>query len=164
MYKTNRLHIRTYHDSELEKIVELFSDPVVMKHADGVKTRAQVNRIWTAFREVKSSDPRRLYAVIEENSRKFVGNASINKCVVESGGYEIGFILKQDMWGKGYATEIAKFLVGHCRRDLNLKTVYATVDDDHPDSINVLTKSGFRFLRYEFDSQGRYSLYRNHES
>jgi len=43
--------------------------------------------------------------------------------------------------------------------ELNLPTVYATVDDAHSASINVLEKSGMKFERFEFDDDGRFSVY-----
>ena len=40
-----------------------------------------------------------------------------------------------------------------------LLEIYATVDDDHQASIRVLEKAGMKFSDYEFDEQGRFSVY-----
>ncbi len=43
--------------------------------------------------------------------------------------------------------------------ELSLREVFATVDDDYSASIRVLEKAGMKFERFEFDEDGRFSVY-----
>jgi RimJ/RimL family protein N-acetyltransferase len=40
-----------------------------------------------------------------------------------------------------------------------LREVFATVDDDHSASIRVSEKTGMKFERFEFDDDGKFSIY-----
>jgi RimJ/RimL family protein N-acetyltransferase len=49
-----------------------------------------------------------------------------------------------DSWGYGYATEALSTIV-NIARELGILQLYALCHPDHPASIRVLEKSGFRF-------------------
>jgi len=59
----------------------------------------------------------------------------------------LGYRLATEAWGKGYATEFARFSVEHSFNNLDLQEISATVRADHQASQNVLEKSGLRFIR-----------------
>ncbi len=69
------------------------------------------------------------------------------------------YFLRRDAWGQGFATEIEQRIIQYGFEELNLNKVFATVDDEHFDSIHVLEKVGMSFYTYEFDEQGRFSVY-----
>lgn len=53
-----------------------------------------------------------------------------------------GYILAQDSWGKGYATEVLEEIIALARR-LEVKQLVAECHADHIASIHVLNKCGF---------------------
>jgi ribosomal-protein-alanine N-acetyltransferase len=57
---------------------------------------------------------------------------------------ELGYMLRRDCWGRGIATEAARLLLDFAFGELDLHRVFAVVSDDHPASIRVLEKLGFR--------------------
>lgn len=57
---------------------------------------------------------------------------------------ELGYMLRRDCWGRGLATEAARLLLDFGFRELGLHRVFAVVGEDHPASIRVLEKLGFR--------------------
>ncbi len=72
---------------------------------------------------------------------------------------ELGFILPEDVWGKGYATEISKALASYSRDELKLDRIFGTVDEDHFASIKVLKKTGMTFFGYDYDETGRFLVF-----
>jgi len=58
---------------------------------------------------------------------------------------EVAFILEQNSWNKGYATETAKLLCSDCFMSNDNVIVLAYVEDDNKASIKVLEKVGMKF-------------------
>ena len=52
------------------------------------------------------------------------------------------FILKEEAWGRGYATKVCLRLLRFAFEETPLEEVVATVDDRHEASKRVLEKSG----------------------
>jgi RimJ/RimL family protein N-acetyltransferase len=90
---------------------------------------------------------------------RYVGHAGIYPRPTKKEDWEFVYFLCRDAWGKGYATEIARRLVEFAFEELSLTQIFATVDDEHLVSIRVLKKAGMNFQNYEFDEQGRFSVY-----
>ena len=67
--------------------------------------------------------------------------------------------MRKSEWRKGCATEIARRLIDFDFKELKLNEIFATIDDDNIGSIRVAEKAGMTFLRYEFDEEGRFSVY-----
>ena len=157
--QTARLVLRRYQDSDREKLIKLFTDEEVMKHVDdGVASTERAETIWSLVLK-NDFEKREVWAVFSLNSGDYFGPAKINRRAQHPKDWELGFIVRKEAWARGYATEIASFLVRFAFERLKLNEVFATVDDDHFASINVLKKVGMNFLRYEFDNQGRFSVY-----
>lgn len=58
---------------------------------------------------------------------------------------ETGYVLAQDAWGQGYATEALRAMV-EVAGSLGIHELTAGVHPDHGASIRVLTKGGFRLM------------------
>jgi ribosomal-protein-alanine N-acetyltransferase len=90
--------------------------------------------------------PREAYTVaIADTGGRVVGTVSL---LIESPTHrrgEIGYILRRDHWGKGYATEAAALMIDLAFRDLGLNRVWAVCDPDNPASARVMEKVGMRF-------------------
>lgn len=65
---------------------------------------------------------------------------------------ETGYVLAQDAWGQGYATEVLGAMVA-VARGLGIEELTAGVHPDHQASIRVLEKGGFHLLsRHDGDA------------
>ncbi|SOB82686.1 GNAT family N-acetyltransferase [Streptomyces sp. 1331.2] len=56
----------------------------------------------------------------------------------------LGYVLRRDVWGRGYAGEIVGLLCDFAFRTLDLHRLAARVDVDNTASARVLTRLGFR--------------------
>jgi RimJ/RimL family protein N-acetyltransferase len=72
---------------------------------------------------------------------------------------EVGYILPQQAWGKGYATEIAEALIEYGLNTLGLERLIATVDAGHVPSLRVLEKTGMSIRERVEDPDGLCLVY-----
>ena len=70
----------------------------------------------------------------------------------EDGLYHLGYNLRRDMWGRGYATEAAKAMLLWGHRELSINDFAAEHAIENGASGNVIRKCGFQLVRY-----GQYS-------
>jgi Acetyltransferases, including N-acetylases of ribosomal proteins len=126
------------------------------------------------FREImnhNTSDNRVSYefAVISEYTGEYIGFADIEIHLMNDNGgcAEIGYFLKPEYWGHGYASEIAATLIEICFLNLQLHRVTARCNSNNSKSEKVMLKAGmvkegeFRKVRYKdghWDNELHYSI------
>jgi RimJ/RimL family protein N-acetyltransferase len=81
-------------------------------------------------------DPRPSYNLVVEDAGGFSGWAGID----EAG--QLGWYLRSDRWGRGYATEATQLLLDFGFSVLQRATMWATADPENLASVRVLEKSG----------------------
>lgn len=142
---TARLTLRAKAPADRDAFVALVGDAAVMRHV-GDGRPLPLDEATRLF-----AKPSRAWSVVRTAGGDYLGHAWLED--------ELGFILRPAAWGQGHATEVARALVRHGLADLGLARIEASVDEDHPRSIRVLEKAGFRLAREEFDEDGRFLVY-----
>lgn len=79
----------------------------------------------------------------EEATPRLIGGIGIHPAE-DLGGYEIGYWLTPDAWGRGYATEAGRAMIGMARYAMGLRSLHARYYVGNEASGNVLRKLGFR--------------------
>lgn len=94
------------------------------------------------------------WAVIEKDTRAFLGWAGLKLITTETNGHinyhDLGYRLMRRYWGMGFATEAAAAAVDHGFEQLQLDAIYAIADTGNVSSVKVLQKSGLQ-LKSEFN-------------
>lgn len=158
--ETERLIFKFYSESDKAEFISLFTDAEVMKYVgDGVMTNEQAEAFWRKLFKKLYTQEFNIWAVFTKNSSRYVGHAGIYPRPTRKEDWELVYFLNRNEWGKGFAAEIARRLVKFAFEELSLLEVFATVDDAHSGSIRVLEKAGMKFERFEFDEDGRFSVY-----
>jgi [ribosomal protein S5]-alanine N-acetyltransferase len=159
--KTERLIIKNYEHENLNDFIKLFTDESVMKFVDnGVLTITEANRMWKKlFDEFYAKNLKTIYGVFAKEDFRYIGQCWIRPRVTKKEDWEIGYVLKKDEWGKGFATEVSKTLIKFGFNNLKLSAVFATIDVENARSIHVAEKSGMRKLRDEYDDEGLFYVY-----
>jgi [ribosomal protein S5]-alanine N-acetyltransferase len=85
-------------------------------------------------------------SVYENNTRSFVGRAGLVFLDYndQQPNIELGYDLSSIYWGKGYATELAKALIGWGFKHLNIGKIVAVTRPHNIKSQNVLKKAGMQ--------------------
>ena len=158
--ETERLVLRRYVEKDKQDFIRLFTDAAVMKHVgDGVLNAEQAEAFWRKLFEKLYPQNFNIWAVFAKRDSAYVGHAGIYPRPTRKEDWEFVYFLDRNAWGKGYATEIARRVIEFGFEELNLPEVFATVDDVHSASIRVLEKAGMSLKNYEYDEQGRFSVY-----
>ena len=64
--------------------------------------------------------------------------------------YELGFHIRSDQWGQGFATEAARAVIAHAFETLKVASLFAGHNPENKASRRVLEKLGFRYTHAEF--------------
>ena len=142
---TARLHLRRIDDGHLDDLVELDSDPEVMRFiSGGVPTPREVYETSLLERMKAYADQPFGFAAAYENDR-FVGWFHLRPSVVDETVLEIGYRLRRDAWGRGLATEGSRALVAYAFDSLDRTCVDACAMPDNAASIGVMKKCGMHY-------------------
>lgn len=88
------------------------------------------------------------WPIFEIGSNAFVGCCGLRPRNVNE--YEIGFHLRPEFWGRGYAAEAAKTVIHYAFKDLKAEKLFAGHNPANAASQKVLRKLGFAFIGDEF--------------
>ncbi|MFC1401708.1 MULTISPECIES: GNAT family N-acetyltransferase [Streptacidiphilus] len=147
--RTERLVLRGWRDEDLEMLVELDSDPEVMRYVgDGkVKSREEAaawfDRIRAAWAELGYG----LFAVELAESGELTGwvGLAVPRFLPEiMPAVEIGWRLLPRHWGRGIATEAAREALRFAFEEAELDRVVSICHVDNEPSRRVMEKLGLR--------------------
>ena len=83
------------------------------------------------------------WGVWERATGELVGDCTLFVSAHDHDAWEVGYGLRRDRWGRGYATEAVLACLRHGFEDLGLNRIVADVDPDNFRSMHVLEKCGF---------------------
>ncbi|MDG4827481.1 GNAT family N-acetyltransferase [Asanoa sp. WMMD1127] len=152
---TDRLVLRDFTGSpdEVEEVYALHDDPEVMRFINGGKpadramirerTLPDMMRGFPAFGGRPAC-----WAAEERTTGRFVGWFALRPVGgARSTVADLGYRLRREVWGLGYATEGARALVDKGFRDLGVEEIVADTMTVNARSRRVLEKAGLRFVR-----------------
>ena len=140
--ETERLYLRLWQADDFEQYARICADPQVMQYLGG-KTYSRLEA-WRHFAYLVGHWHLRGYghwAVEEKASGNLIGRLGLQN---PEGwpGFEIGWTLAQESWGKGYATEGAQRVLMYAFREMNQDHVISLIHPDNKASIRVAEKVG----------------------
>jgi len=105
-FKTNRLLLRQFKDSDLENVFKGLSHPDIVKYYgvsfDSIEaTKEQME--W--FANLEKEETGTWWAICSTDNNQFYGAGGLNNLVKEHKKAEIGFWLLPEFWGKGFMME-----------------------------------------------------------
>jgi len=97
---------------------------------------------WVSERDKESS----LLLIQDESTQTIIGLMFLHESTEEDSSVEVrlGYLIAQEHWGKGYATELVQGLVEWCKGVENIKSILGGVESTNLGSIKVLERSGFK--------------------
>ncbi|HEX2130669.1 MAG TPA: GNAT family N-acetyltransferase [Actinophytocola sp.] len=147
---TDRLLLRRFTETDADLLVELDSDPEVMRYLNGGRptSRTHVERsMLPAILGEYGRDPGLgTFAAFTRDGEEFVGWFMLRQD--EAGPpdeAELGYRLRQAAWGRGYATEGSRALLHYAFADRELNRVIAETMAVNAGSRRVMEKVGLRY-------------------
>ncbi|MCJ1677893.1 GNAT family N-acetyltransferase [Streptomyces sp. APSN-46.1] len=104
-------------------------------------TRDEAERYVAQAHEWGLADPVVQYILGIEAGRHLVGVVKLRRCPPGEG--HVGYVLREDIWGNGYATEAVRRLITFAFSAAGMDRLTAKHLPDNPASGRVLVKSGF---------------------
>lgn len=177
--ETQRLVIRAWTPADADAAFAIYSNPEVLEFLcmDGVRTREQMAerlRTLIARREVLA-DGMGSFALELKDGGEVVGAILLKQLplngqaaqwdawdhIADPLGHppitklEVGWHLRREYWGLGYATEAATEILRYGFEDLNLPEIWCVLNEDNLRSANVAQRLGLRSLGITMDYYDR---------
>ena len=150
--ETERLRLRWFRPDDIDRLTELDADPAVMRFINGGRATPRdeiedsVLPHFVRYAEVGHGYG--FWAAEEKATGTFLGWFHLRP---PHGGDatqpELGYRLRRDAWGHGYATEGARALVAKAFDELGAERVWASAMVLNAASSRVMEKAGLRHVR-----------------
>lgn len=148
---TERLRLVPMADEHFDGLYAMNSDPAVMRYITGKPdtpedTRAMIERVkerwalygfsWWTFFERETGE------IVGAGCVQYLGRDPANP-------HELGWRLRADRWGKGYASEAARHMARFAFEDLHAPLLCAVCQPDNRASAHVMEKLGMTYTGKE---------------
>lgn len=145
--ETPRLILRRFTENDAALVYELNSDEDVLKylHEPVLKDEDHSRQV---IRDIILPQYERnlgRWAIHTKNDLEFIGWCGL-KYRPELDETDLGYRLRKDYWGNGYATESAKHTLAHAFAALKLQTVTGRAHIENLASLKVLEKIGMTYV------------------
>src|SRR2546421_5612637 len=140
--QTERMLLRWFRETDFPQYLAMSSDPEVMKFLGGKpQTEIEAWKSMAAFMGHWYFRGFGVWAVEEKSSRKLIGRIGF---MDPSGwpGFELGWTLARESWGKGYATEGARRAMEYAFNEMHRERLISLIAPDNINSIKVAERLG----------------------
>jgi RimJ/RimL family protein N-acetyltransferase len=148
--QTPRLLFRPWTAADLGLALGLWRDAVVTEWIGGPfseeEVRARLAREIATF----AAHGVQYWPLVLRTSGEHVGCCGLRPYREKEGVYELGFHLHAAHWGRGYASEAARAVIGYGFDALGASALFAGHHPNNSASRRLLEKLGFRYTHDEF--------------
>lgn len=149
--ETERLLLRRFSEADGENLYLLDSDPDVMRYLSGGRAtprEAIENEVLPRFLEYHARfESLGFFAAVDKASGRFLGWFHLRPPKDASPGLELGYRLRKEAWGRGYATEVSLALIRKAFVELGAERVVAYALAVNRPSRRVMEKAGLKLRR-----------------
>ena len=158
---TERLRLREMEARDVPALFALRSDPRVMRHIGRPLARVEDDaaRLLADMRTATAERAGIAWALTLADDDELVGTFGFWRIAAEHHRGELGYLLRPDLWGRGFAREAGAAVVRHGFEVFGFHRIEACVDPTNAASIRVLEKLGFEregLHRGNFHFEGRF--------
>jgi RimJ/RimL family protein N-acetyltransferase len=143
--ETKRLLLRPLTLGDVDALVALHDDPEVARFIKRLERPAAEARLRLAEREWRERG-HGMFAVLDRVSGRFLGRAGL-KYWDQFDETEVGWALRRDAWGHGFATEAARACLDWGFASLEVRYLTAMIHPQNEASIRLAHRVGMSRLR-----------------
>ena len=142
---TDRLTLRPFADEDADGLFALQSNAHVLRYWDSPPwtDRARAERFIATCRQLAEEGSGARVAIDRSSDSAFIGWCSLSRWNPTFRSASLGYVLSDEVWSNGYATEAVRALLGWAFDALDLNRVQAETDTRNTASAHVLEKLGF---------------------
>jgi len=156
--QTRRLIVRKFKLTDLAGLIDMFSDPEVMRYIGPRRpmTDAEIQD-WLAEILHRQDSELSRYAVALKGTDELIGAAGLRD---EEGVKDFGYYFRRTYWGQGYAQEACSAIIDHIETSLHIMDYQIFIADENANSIRMIKKLGMRAVKTIAKSGELGSLYK----
>jgi RimJ/RimL family protein N-acetyltransferase len=141
--ETPRLLLRKFTEEDTDALQAVLGDPVTMEFYPAPLDRRGVEDWIGRNRERYNRDGYGLWAMLLRDSNQLIGDCGcILQEVEDRKEVEVGYHVRRDLWGNGYATEAARACTAYAFNSLGANRVISMIRPENLRSIRVAAKNG----------------------
>ena len=148
--KTNRIGFSKWKPEDIELARNLWGNPDVTKFIctsghfgeEDIKNRLEAEIANESRYQVQ------YWPIFDLDSDELIGCCGLRPH--KENLYELGFHLRPEFWGKGYATEAGHAVIEYAFHNLHTEALFAGHNPQNTASKKVLSKLGFEYIGDEF--------------
>lgn len=148
MIETERLIIRPFTDADLDRLIEMRSDPDVNKYLGGARLQnpeaiAKRMKVYMAAYEKYGFSAS---AAIWKETGETIGWGGLMP-LEDSGEIEVGYGFIKEYWGKGLGTEITRAWLDYGFGPAGLERIVAIAIPGNDGSTHIMEKVGMKYQK-----------------
>ncbi|WP_342505780.1 GNAT family N-acetyltransferase [Sporosarcina sp. FSL K6-2383] len=142
---TTRLRLTEAQVEHAPAIFEILSNPEVVRYygMDPFQELAQAENIVQHFKNNFDIKKGMRWAIINNQSNRFVGTIGLNNLAIGMKKAEVGFEIHPDFWRSGITSEALQAVLDYAFEELDLQRIGAVTFPANEASIGLLKKQGF---------------------
>lgn len=145
MIESERLTLRRYKEIDIDAVYEIITDKRLskyIKYPDLIKDEElECIRKWIS----EADDSVYEKWVIEEKETSIVvGNISVNTVSKKNNYCNVGYAIRYNHWGNGYAAEALKAVADHLLNNREYYLVECSCNELNMQSVRAMEKAGFK--------------------
>ena len=146
--ETERITLKKFNKNDFDLLFQVDKDPEVMKYLTlGKPSTFEEIKKETMPRILQSYNNGENYGIFSaylKKTNEYIGSFQFEKDKYIENAIEVGWRLKKEHWGNGYATEVGLSLVEKAKK-INKKVIARAMIDNQA-SIRVMQKIGLKFI------------------
>ncbi|MBI2520245.1 MAG: GNAT family N-acetyltransferase [Bdellovibrio sp.] len=158
--ETERIYLREFEKGDELNLLELDSDPDVMRYLTNgqpstfEQVSAGLYRIFTLYE--KHQHRLGFWVAVEKSTGSFMGWFLFRPCKLRPDDLrviELGYRLKKEFWGRGFATEMSKAIIDKGFREYEIDIIFAKTMKLNLASQKVMKKIGMLYEKDFIESE-----------
>ena len=153
-----RLFLRPLRESDVDLVLELFTDPEMMEYAGGPVKSERIRTEMAASVQRGADGSIGVWCMCKAQTKEPIGTIALLPLPVEAedtewelvctgempeGDIEVGYFLRKDEWGQGYVSEAVSRVLEFAFSVACLEEIVAVIDPRNTASRKVLERTGF---------------------
>lgn len=139
------ISLTKYTVSDFSTYYPLVKEDNVMQYITGKGlTQEEARKKFDSMIEINAKDAKIGYFKVYNSAGEFIGDAKLEWNMLDSSQLEIGYILKEVYWGKGYGSMICTKLLSLAEKLFSTVDIIGIIDPDNAASKRLLEKFGFK--------------------
>ncbi|MBA5793575.1 GNAT family N-acetyltransferase [Flavobacterium sp. xlx-214] len=142
-FSTPRLIITPFTENHANAFLDFYNKDLVMKFIGNGCFNWTKEQLLFKIQKLFTDELFGIHAIQLAESKEIIGEFSVFKIAEETDKVEIGYIINDQYWNKGYATDLLKGFLTSQQNQNTIKTVIARVDSENKASIHICKSLGF---------------------